>query len=171
MDKPWLKEYPEQVPAEINCDQYESLVDVLTQTVQKFGNRPAYTNMGTTLDFNDIDKQSKAFAAYLQQSVGLQPGDRMAIMIPNLLQYPVVLFGALRAGLTVVNVNPLYTPRELKHQLKDSGVRAIVILENFANILAQVLTSTDIKQVITTEVGDLLKFPKSKIVNFVLQFA
>lgn len=170
MDQPWLKEYPDKVPAEIDTMDYNSLVDILDFTRGKFGDRPAFANMGKTFSFSEIDQKSREMAAYLQQSLQLNQGDRVALMMPNLLQYPIALFGVLRAGLVVVNVNPLYTPRELKHQLKDSGAKAIIILENFANTLAQVISDSDVKHVITTEVGDLLKFPKSKIVNFVLRY-
>ncbi len=170
MDQPWLKEYQEGIPTEIDTMDYKSLVDLLDITNTKYGERPAFANMGTTLNFSDIERKSFEMAAYLQQFLQLDQGDKVAIMMPNLLQYPIALFGILRAGLVVVNVNPLYTPRELKHQLTDSGAKAIIILEHFANTLAQVIAETDIKHVVTTEVGDLLKFPKSKIVNFVLRY-
>ncbi|MCP4296988.1 MAG: AMP-binding protein [Proteobacteria bacterium] len=170
MDQPWLKEYQEGIPTEIDTMDYKSLVDLLDVTNTKYGDRPAFANMGRTLNFSDIERKSFEMAAYLQQFLQLDQGDKVAIMMPNLLQYPIALFGILRAGLVVVNVNPLYTPRELKHQLVDSGAKAIIILEHFANTLAQVIAETDVKHVVTTEVGDLLKFPKSKIVNFVLRY-
>lgn len=169
-DKIWLKEYPQGVPAEVDINQYRSLKDIIEQSCQKFRDLPAFTNMGATLTYGDVDQQSCYFAAYLQKVLGLKKGERVAIMMPNLLQYPIALFGVLRAGLTVVNVNPLYTPRELEHQLQDSGARAIVILENFAHTLEQVLDKTPVKTVITTRIGDMLPFPKSKIVNFVVKY-
>ncbi|HSN70686.1 MAG TPA: AMP-binding protein, partial [Steroidobacteraceae bacterium] len=166
MEKIWLKHYPPGVPAEINPAEYSSLKDIFERSCGRFADLPAYTNMDRTLTFRDIDQLSGRFAAWLQQVARLKQGDRIALMMPNILQYPIALYGALRAGLTVVNTNPLYTPRELEHQLKDSGAKAIVILENFAHVLESVLPRTDVGTVIVTGVGDLLGFPKSAIVNF-----
>ncbi|MDE2024775.1 MAG: AMP-binding protein, partial [Gammaproteobacteria bacterium] len=133
MDKIWLKEYPKGVPAEINPDQYASLKAVFDESCRLYATLPAYSNLGTTLSYAEIEKLSRQFGAYLQKVVGLKKGDRVALMMPNLLQYPVALFGVLRSGMVAVNVNPLYTERELEHQLKDSGAHTIVILENFAS--------------------------------------
>ena len=169
MDKIWLKEYPAGVPAEIDLNEFASLKDILEKSCQRFADLPAYSNMGVTLRYRDIDRLSRDFGAWLQAQ-GLRKGDRVAIMMPNALQYPVALFGALRAGLTVVNVNPLYTPRELEHQLIDSGATAIVIIENFAHTLQEVLAKTPVKMVITTELGDLFPFPKRLLVNFVVKY-
>jgi long-chain acyl-CoA synthetase len=169
MDRVWLKHYPASIPAEINPDAYKSLVDVFRRSVDKYKGRPCFICMGTTISYSDLDRLTRDFAAYLQKVVGLKKGDRIAIQMPNLLQYPVALFGALRAGLVVVNTNPLYTPREMEHQFNDSGVTAVVILANFASNLQQVVAKTKIRTVITTEIGDLLGFPKNKIVNFVVK--
>ncbi|MEO8507275.1 MAG: AMP-binding protein, partial [Betaproteobacteria bacterium] len=157
------------MPAEIDPDQYLSLPDMLARTVAKFGDGPAFHNLGRTISYNELDRLSRDFAAFLQGLPGMARGDRVAIMAPNLLQYPVSLFGILRAGMTVVNVNPLYTPRELEHQLKDSGAKAIVIVENFASVLQQVVATTAVRHVITTELGDLLPAPKRWIVNLVVK--
>jgi long-chain acyl-CoA synthetase len=170
MEKIWLDHYPADVPAEIDVNEYASLVEVFQKSVAEFGDKPAYSNLGKTLTYNDLDRLTREFAAFLTQIAGLQKGDRIAIMMPNVLQYPVVLFAALRAGLTVVNTNPLYTERELDHQLNDSGAKAIVILENFAHTLAKVIDNTSVQTVITTRVGDLIGFPKSAIVNFVIKY-
>ncbi len=169
MDKIWLKNYPQGVPAEIDVNKYTSLRDMFERAVKNFAARPAYTNMGRTIDYADLDHESRKFGAWLQNEGGLGRGDRVAIMMPNVLQYPIAVFGALRAGLTVVNTNPLYTPRELEHQLNDSGATVIVIVENFAHVLAEVIARTKVKRVIITGVGDLLRFPKSAIVNFVVR--
>lgn len=169
MEKVWLKRYPSGVPAQIDPDEFASLVEVFERSCQLFGARLAFANMGYAMSYAELDQQSRAFAAYLQQELGLQKGERVAIMLPNLLQYPVALFGALRAGLVVVNVNPLYTPRELEHQLQDSGARAIVILANFAHVLAAVIEKTAVQQAIVTEIGDLLPFWKAKVVNLVVR--
>ncbi|MCB0551634.1 MAG: AMP-binding protein [Phaeodactylibacter sp.] len=166
--RPWLKQYPHGVPANINPDAYATLVDLLEETFEKFRKMPAFSCMGKEITFDQIDRQSKSFGAYLH-SRGLEPGDKIAIMMPNLLQYPIVLFGALRAGLVVVNTNPLYTPREMRHQFTDSGAKAIVIAENFAANLQQILADTNIKTVITTSIGEMLGFPKKQIVNFVVR--
>lgn len=169
MEKIWLKSYPEGVPAEIPAPEFQSVRDMIEYSFREFADRPAYTNMGTTLTFSDLDRLSMRFACYLQQSLGLSRGERVAIMLPNVLQYPVALCGIFRAGLVVVNVNPLYTPRELKHQLSDSGAKCIIILENFATTLEAVISDTNVEHVVTRQVGDLLGWPKSAITNFVLK--
>ncbi|MFZ1641479.1 MAG: long-chain-fatty-acid--CoA ligase FadD [Candidatus Contendobacter sp.] len=169
MEKIWLKRYPPNVPAEIDPDEYTSLVEVFERSCRQFGPRAAFVNMGYGMTYTELEQKSRGFAAYLQQELGLTKGERVAIMLPNLLQYPVALFGALRAGLIVVNVNPLYTPRELEHQLRDSGARAILILANFAHVLAEVMEKTAVKTAIVTEVGDLLPFWKAKVVNLVVR--
>jgi long-chain acyl-CoA synthetase len=169
MDKIWLKNYPAGVPAEINPNEIPSLQALVERGFEKFADRPAYTMMDRTLTYGDLDRLSRQFAAYLQQVAGLRRGDRIAVMLPNILQYPVAIVAAFRAGLTVVNTNPLYTPRELEHQLRDSGARAILILENFAHTLQQVIHATGVETVIVTGIGDLLPFPKSALVNFVLR--
>ena len=169
MNKIWLKNYPQGTPAEIDPDQDTSILDLLDKTFAKFGDKPAFHNLGCSLTFAELDLQSRAFAAFLQGLPGMVKGERVAIMSPNLLQYPVALVGILRAGMTVVNVNPLYTPRELEHQLKDSGARVIVIVENFAQTLQQVLDRTPVEHVITTQIGDMLPVPKRWLVNFVIK--
>jgi len=169
VEKIWLRNYPAGVPADINPDEIASLQALIERSFAKFADRPAYTLMDRTLTYGELDRLSRQFAAYLQKVAGLKKGDRIAIMLPNVLQYPVAIAGAFRAGLTVVNTNPLYTPRELEHQLKDSGARAIVILESFAHTLDEVRASTGVETVIVTGIGDLLGFPKSAIVNFVLR--
>ena len=169
MEKIWLKEYPPGVPAEVDLSEFASLKDILEKSCQRFADLPAYSNMGVTLRYREVDRLSRDFGAYLQ-GLGLGKGERVAIMMPNALQYPVALFGALRAGLTVVNVNPLYTPRELEHQLIDSGAAAIVIIENFAHTLQEVLDKTPVKTVITTELGDLFPFFKRLLVNAVVKY-
>ena len=169
MDKLWLQSYPKHVPAEIDTHQYRSLVDLFQRSVAQYHDRPAFSNLGKVLSYADVDRLTQQFAAYLIHDAGLKPGDRIALMMPNLLQYPIALFGALRAGLVVVNTNPLYTDRELEHQLKDSGATAIVILANFAHTLEDVMDEVGIKTIITTEVGDLLGFPKSLLVNAVVK--
>lgn len=167
-DKPWLDEYPEGIPAEIDSGEYNSVVDVFNRCCSEFRDQTAYVNFGAELSYDEVDRQSEAFAAYLQ-SLGLAKGDRIAIMMPNILQYPIALFGALRAGLVVVNTNPLYTGRELKHQLKDSGARAIVIVENFASVLESVIEDTPVEHVVMTGMGDMVGFPKGMIMNLVLR--
>ncbi len=169
MEKIWLREYSPGVPAEIDLNEFTSLKDILEKSCQRFANLPAYSNMGVTLRYQEIDHLSRAFGAWLQGVAGLGKGERVALMMPNILQYPVALFGVLRAGLIVVNVNPLYTPRELEHQLKDSGATAIIIVENFAQTLQEVLDETPIKTVITTQIGDLFPFLKRTVVNFVVK--
>jgi long-chain acyl-CoA synthetase len=168
MEKTWLKQYPAGVPAEVKTDVYASLVALLDESFRKHAKLPAYRFMGKSFSFELIDDLSRAFAAYLQ-SQGLARGDRVAIMLPNVPQYPIVVAGILRAGLVVVNVNPLYTPRELEHQLKDSGAKAIVILENFAATLQQVADAVPTKQVVLAAMGDLLGLLKGTIVNHVVR--
>jgi long-chain acyl-CoA synthetase len=167
MEKIWLKSYPKGVPAEISS-AYRSIPDLIDANIGKYRARPAYRCMGKTITFEDVDRMSTAFGAWLQ-SKGLAKGARVAVMMPNVLQYPIAVFGILRAGLTVVNVNPLYTPRELEHQLKDSGAEAIVILENFATTLEQVLPKTPVKHIVVAAMGDLLGFLKGAIVNYVVR--
>jgi len=169
MEKIWLKHYPAGVPAEVSADQYNSITDVLAEAVKKYGPNVAYVNMGAKMTYNELDQKSTAFAAYLQNSTDLKPGDRIAIQSPNVLQYPVVVFGALKAGLIIVNTNPLYTEREMIHQFNDSGAKALVILANFAHMLKEVLPKTQVKYVFITEIGDLMPFPKGAIVNFVVK--
>ena len=169
MDRIWLENYPAGIPADIDADQFDSIPALLAQIFARFAERPAYHNLGRTISYAELDRMSRDFAAFLQNLPGMGRGERVAIMAPNLLQYPVVLFGILRAGMTVVNVNPLYTPRELEHQLRDSGARAIVIVENFAHGLQQVLGDTAVKHMITTQIGDLLPAPKRWLVNFIIK--
>ena len=169
MERIWLDNYPPGVPADINPNEIPSLQALIERSFAKFPERPAYTMMDRTLTFGDLDRLSRQFAAYLQQVAGLRKGDRIAIMLPNVLQYPVAITAAFRAGLTVVNTNPLYTPRELEHQLNDSGAKAIVIFENFASTLQQVIGHTGVETVIVTGIGDLLGFPKGMLANFVLR--
>lgn len=171
MEKIWLeKSYPPGVEYEIDPDKYNSLVDLFTKYTQLYQNNTAFINMDAKLSYGELLTQATDFAAYLQQDLGLVKGDKFAIMIPNLLQYPIALFGALMAGLTVVNVNPLYTARELQHQLKDSGTKAILILENFANVLEKVIDKTDVKHVILTSVGDRLGALKGTLINVALKY-
>ena len=167
MEKIWLKNYPPGMPAEIDPSRYASLKDLFDESVAKFADREAYTCMGKSISFADVERASRAFGAWLQDK-GLQKGDRVAVMMPNVLQYPAAIFGILRAGYTVVNVNPLYTPRELEHQLKDSDAKVIVILENFAHTLEQVIARTGIKHVVVASLGDLLG-GKGVVVNFVVR--
>lgn len=169
VDKVWLKRYPTGVPAEIDADHYSSLLDIFEQSIASYSDRTAYINMGKSITYAELDTLSTHFAAYLQQGLGLKKGDAVAIMMPNLLQYPVALLGVLRAGCTVVNVNPLYTPRELQHQLNDSQAKAIVIVENFAHTLADVINQVKLDHVILTKMGDMLGFVKGNIVNFVVK--
>ncbi len=168
MEKVWLKRYPPGVPAEIDADHYSSLVDIFEQSIATYADRIAYINMGKSITYRELDQQSQAFAAYLQK-LGLKKGDAVAIMMPNLLQYPVALLGVLRAGCTVVNVNPLYTPRELQHQLNDSQAKAILIVENFAHTLAEVRAHVNLDHIILTKMGDMLGLLKGAIVNFVVK--
>ncbi|WCG84784.1 long-chain-fatty-acid--CoA ligase FadD [Pectobacterium sp. A5351] len=170
MEKIWLSRYPAGVPAEIDPDRYSSLIDMFENSVRRYADRPAFVNMGEVMTFRKLEERSRAFAAYLQNQLKLQKGDRVALMMPNLLQYPVALFGVLRAGMVVVNVNPLYTPRELEHQLKDSGASTIVIVSNFAHTLEKVVHNTAVKHVILTRMGDQLSTAKGTLVNFVVKY-
>jgi long-chain acyl-CoA synthetase len=168
MDRIWLKSYPPGVPAQIDPTKLRTLKELLEATCSRHADRVAFVQMGTELTYRELDERSRAFGAWLQH-VGLKKGDRIAIMLPNTLQYPVAMFGALRAGLIVVNTNPLYTAPELEHQLQDSGAAAIVVIENFAHVLQQVITRTQVRHVLVTAAGDYLKFPKSHIVNYVVR--
>ena len=170
LEKIWLSRYPADVPAEIDPDRYSSLIEMFESSVKRYADRPAFVNMGEVMTFRKLEERSRAFAAYLQNQLKLQKGDRVALMMPNLLQYPVALFGVLRAGLVVVNVNPLYTPRELEHQLKDSGASTIVIVSNFAHTLEKVVHNTAVKHVILTRMGDQLSTAKGTLVNFVVKY-
>ncbi|HEX6530615.1 MAG TPA: long-chain-fatty-acid--CoA ligase [Burkholderiales bacterium] len=167
MDRIWLKSYPAGVPADIEPKKFRSLVELFEKSIAKYRERPAFHSMGKTITFDELDKRSRDFAAWLQAR-GFAKGARIAIMMPNCLQYPIAMFGTLRAGCTVVNVNPLYTPRELEHQLKDAGAEAIVILENFGHVLQEVRSRTPIKQVIVTSLGEMLGV-KGLIVNLVVR--
>ena len=169
MKKTWLEHYDPRVSAEINPDRYASVVDIFEQSVKNYGDSTAYINMGHEMTFNELDVQTRQFAAYLQNS-GLKRGDAVAIMMPNLLQYPVAMFGILRAGMTVVNVNPLYTARELKHQLNDANAQAIIIVQNFACTLEKVVAETPVKQILLTSLGDMLPAPKRWIVNLAVKY-
>jgi len=168
VDKPWLNQYPEGVPAEIDFGDYHSILDIFDQSCKTYRDRTAYVNFDRELSYGDLDRLSRDFAAWLQGK-GMRKGDRIALMMPNILQYPVALFGAMRAGMVIVNTNPMYTARELKHQLNDSGARAIVVVDNFAHVLQKVRGEVPVEQVITTGIGDLLGFPKGALTNFVLK--
>ena len=168
-EKVWLQNYPSHIPAEITPSPFASIPELFDDITRQFGDKPAFHNLGHSISFTELDRLSRDFAGYLQTLPDLAKGERVCIMLPNLLQYPVVLLGILRAGLIVVNVNPLYTARELEVLLKDSGAKAIIILENFAHTLQQVLPKTAIKHVISTQIGDLLPAPKRWIVNFVVK--
>lgn len=169
MEKLWLNSYEQGVNAEIDITQYSSISDVFRQSVEKFAHQPAFQNMGKTLTYAEVGKLAENFASYLQNVLKLPRGERVAIMLPNLLQYPIALFGILQAGLVAVNTNPLYTPRELEHQLKDSSATTIIVLENFANTLELVLPRTQIKHVIVASVGEMFGFFKGTLMNFVLR--
>lgn len=170
MEKPWLKRYPENVPHTIDPDKYSSLVEMFEQCVQKFADQPAFINMGSVMTFRKLEERSRAFAAYLQNDLKLQKGDRVALMMPNVLQYPVALFGILRAGMIAVNVNPMYTPRELEHQLNDADAKAIVIVSNFAHTLEKAVDNTPIKHVILTSLGQMLPKVKGTAVDFIVKY-
>ncbi|HEU4602995.1 MAG TPA: AMP-binding protein [Steroidobacteraceae bacterium] len=170
MNKIWLKNYPPGVPAEINPDEYSSLQALVRDCCERFADMPAFTSMGTTITYAQYDKLARQFAAWLRGTAKAQRGDRIALMMPNVLQYPIAIYGALLAGMTIVNTNPLYTPRELEHQLKDSGAKVIVILENFAHTLTEVVERTDVEHIIVTGVGDLLHWPKSILANLVVKY-
>ncbi|WP_414474424.1 AMP-binding protein [Microvirga sp. M2] len=169
LERVWLKRYPAGIPAEINADEYRSLIALFDDSHRKFGPLPAFSCLGAEITYAQLDQLTRRFGAYLQSAPRLRPGARIALMMPNLLQYPVAMFGALRAGYIVVNCNPLYSPRELEYQLRDSGAEAIVIVENFAHVLEQVLEKTNVRHVVTTQIGDLLHFPKRQIVNFTIK--
>ena len=169
-DSPWFKSYPQGVPHEVDLDEYRSIVSVFETAVRDYRERPAFCNFGKTLTYNEIDAHSRDFAAYLLGELKLKKGDRVAIMMPNCLQYPIAIFGILRAGLTVVNVNPMYTARELRHQLIDSGASALLVVDNFGHTVQEVVADTPLKQVITTGLGDMLGFPKGSLINFVLKY-
>jgi len=168
-ERPWLASYPKGIPAQVDLEKYASIVSVLDEACRDYRDRPAFANFGKQINYGDVDRLSAQFANYLLHELKLKKGDRVALMMPNVLQYPIAIFGVLRAGLTVVNTNPMYTARELRHQLTDSGASAIVVLENFASVVAEVLPDTSIKQVIVTGVGDMLGFPKGALINFVLR--
>ncbi len=170
MQKIWLNSYPEGIAHEINVDEYQSVAEVFETSVEKYTDLPAFSNMGKTLSYSEMDRLTRDLAAYLQSIPGMQKGDRVAIMMPNILQNPIAIFAILRGGFTVVNTNPLYTTRELRHQLKDSGAKVIIVVDNFCHTLDEVIKDTDVQQVITTQLGDLLKFPKSLIVNLVVKY-
>jgi len=169
MDPIWLDSYPPDVPREIDPDKYRSIGEMFSESAARYADYPAFASMGKSYSYAEIDRLSRAVAAYLQGELGLARGDRVAIMMPNIIQYPIAMLGILRAGYTVVNCNPLYTPRELGGQLADSGAKAILIVENFAHTLEQVLDRTDVEHVIITRLGDMLDFPKANIVNLVVK--
>ena len=170
MEKVWFQNYPEGSPTTLDTSKYDSILDILDKAIREHPDGPAYINMGQVLTFRKLEERSRAFAAYLQNELKLKRGDRVALMMPNLLQYPIALFGILRAGLVVVNVNPLYTPRELEHQLQDSGATAIVVVSNFASTLEKIVFNTKVKHVILTRMGDQLSFGKRNVVNFVVKY-
>jgi long-chain acyl-CoA synthetase len=171
MERIWLKNYPPGVPHDVDVRAFRSLPDLFEQSCARFHDRPAFSSMGTTLSYAEIERKTRDFAGYLQHECDVAPGDRLAIMMPNVLQYPVVLFGALRAGLAVVNCNPLYTPRELEYQLNDSGAKVIVVLENFAHTVEAIVGRTKVRTVITTEIGDLFPPMKALLTNLVVKYA
>jgi long-chain acyl-CoA synthetase len=170
MEKVWLSHYPKNIPAEINPNAYKSILDIYDESVRKYGDLPAFSNMGVGYTFNELETLSNRFASFLQNELRLQKGDRIAIQMPNLLQFPVAAFGALKAGLVIVNTNPLYTAHEMSHQFRDSGAKAVVILANFAHLLEQILKDTAIESVIVTEIGDLFPLPKRLVVNSVVKY-
>ena len=169
MEKVWLDSYTKGVQEEIDPDAYPSLVAIADEAIRRFADRPAFENMGTRITFAEFDRLATSFAGFLVTRLGVSRGDRIALMMPNILQYPVALLGALRAGLVVVNTNPLYTARELRHQLADSGARVIVVLENFAHELEECIDDTGVEHVVVTALGDMLGFPRSRLVNFVVR--
>jgi len=170
MEKVWLSSYPPGVPEEVDLDVYQSVTDVFEQAIARFGDKPCFCNLGTTLTYGEMDRYTDQLASYLQKLPDMNKGDRVAVMMPNVLQNPISIFAVLRAGFTVVNTNPLYTARELKHQLTDSGAKAIIVMENFCHTLDEVIAETPIQHVITTQLGDMLRFPKSLIVNLVVKY-
>jgi len=167
--KPWLKNYSEGVPEEISIEEYASVADIFDQSVCKFEDLPAYSNFGKVISYREVREYTSRLGAYLKNELGLEKGTKVAVMMPNLLQNPVAIFAILRAGMVVVNTNPLYTARELKHQMNDSGAEVIIIVENFCHVLEEVIADTPLKHVIITRMGDMLPFPKSSIVNFVVK--
>lgn len=169
-EKIWLKNYPKGVNPEIDLTQFANLMEVFDRAVQKYKGAPAFSNLGATLTFEELDHKVGQFASFLQNELNLKKGDRIAIQMPNLLQFPIALFGALRAGLIIVNTNPLYTPSEMRHQFKDSGAKAIVVLANYGAHLQEILKDTEIQSIVVTEIGDLLPFPKSLVVNSVVKY-
>jgi len=169
VNAPWLNSYPDGVPAEIDLGEYDSIIDILEHSCSRYQDRAAFVNFDTRLTYAELDRHTRNFAAWLQHK-GLKKGDRIALVMPNILQYPVALFGALRAGLVVVNTNPMYTAREMTHQLVDSGARAIVIVENFAKVLTEIRNDVPVEFVITTKIGDMLNFPQGLLINFVMQY-
>ena len=171
MEKVWLKSYPPGMPETIDVNAYQSVAEVFDQAIDKFGDNPAFTNLGTTLSYKDMDRLTGQLASYLQSLPNMRKGDRVAIMMPNVLQNPISIFAAIRGGFTVVNTNPLYTARELKHQLSDSGAKVIIVIENFCHVLDEIIAEIPIQHVITTQLGDMLNFPKSLIVNLVVKYA
>jgi long-chain acyl-CoA synthetase len=170
MEKIWLKSYPKGVPHTIDPSSYSSVVQLFEESCAKYKDRAAFSNMGSELSFEDLNYMTADFASFLQNVAGLKKGDRISIQLPNILQYPVALYGALRAGLIVVNTNPLYTAREMKHQLKDAGVKAVIIFANSAHLLESVIKETQVETVVVTQIGDLLGFPKSLLVNSVIKY-
>ena len=170
MEKVWLKSYPPGVPETIDLNAYQSVAEVFEQAVSKYSNSPAFSNLGTTLSYREMGQLTDQLASYLQRLPNMRKGDRVAIMMPNVLQNPIAIFAVLRGGFTVVNTNPLYTTRELKHQLTDSGAKAIIVMENFCSTLAEVIDQTPVQHVITTQLGDMLQFPKSLLVNLVVKY-
>jgi long-chain acyl-CoA synthetase len=170
MEKPWLKSYPAGVPEEVDINEFSSVANIFDSSITKYGDLPAYTNFGKTISFHDVETYTAHLAAYLKNELGLEKGDRVAVMMPNLLQNPIAIFAILRAGLVVVNTNPLYTTRELKHQLNDSGAKAIIVVENFAHVLADVIDETPVEHVITTTMGDMLSPIKGFIINMVVKY-
>ncbi len=170
MERIWLKSYPGSVPAEVDVDAFSSIVDLFEKSVAEFADRPAYVHMGTTLTYAEVDRLSRDFAAFLREDLKLPRGARVALMMPNVLQYPIALFGALGGGYLVVNCNPLYTPRELERQLADCGAEAVLVLENFASVLQQALPNTKVRHVITTQLGDMLGWGRGALVNFLVKY-
>ena len=168
-DFPWFKSYPSEVPQTIELNRYNNLVEIFDQSVQKFGNKTAYKNMDVEISFNDVSAHVDALVWHLQNKTKLKKGDRIALQMPNLLQFPITIFACLKAGLVIVNTNPLYTAEEMRHQYKDSGAKAIIILENFAHNLQEILHETEIETVITTTIGDMLGGLKGAITNFVVR--
>ena len=168
--KPWLSSYPEGTPEEISIDEFASVADVFDQSVEKYSDLPAFSNFGKSLSYREISDYTDQLGAYLKNELGLKKGERVAVMMPNLLQNPIAIFAVLRAGLVVVNTNPLYTARELKHQLNDSGAETIIIVDNFCHVLQNVVAETGIKNIIVTRMGDMLPFPKSTIINLVVKY-